>query len=740
MGADPLAGARAAFAAGRFAEALKLAEARLAATGGADGTALHLKGLALFRLGDGLGAIAALDQAARRAPANPAILGDLGRMHAAQGAFAQAADCFRRALAIDPEALAEREDLGTALCCLERFDEGAAEYEAVLKRAPRRAGTLLRLARVRIQQGRMPEAERLAAEAVRIEPRAAAKAALLLGQAALAQGRYGEAEGHYGRALQAGESAAEALMGRARARMRQEALGAALADATAARSHPGGSPEAELLAARIAAQRGDIATAAGLGKAALALRPRSFRTRWIAAHLLAPILEDESEIAPERARWRTEVEAIEADLRLDTPERINEAVAAVQEVSNFHLHYRGLDTLAEQALYGRVLTRVARARWPDLAQRPRHPGHPRSGGKRPRVGFLSAYLHQHSIWKTHSAWITQSSAGFEKFVYYAGRREEAGYTDAVRAAADHWRREADIARLAPLIAADALDVLIYLDHGMAMELQLLAALPLAPVQANGLGHPITSGLPSFTHALTSARMEPADGDRHYSERLVRFSGSAACYAWARLAKRLEGLDPPAGDHGRVRFLCAQHLSKYLPQHDRLLALIAAELPQAEFHFVGSNEGVIGRLEARLARAFAALGLDAQNHVRFHGPLMPPDYFRLNLGCDVFLDGVMWSGNNTTHEAIACGLPVVTWPGPEMRGRHAAALLAMMGLEDTVARDLDHYVELAVALGREPERRRHLRAETEARRAAIYDDPAPIADLDRFIREQVEARD
>jgi protein O-GlcNAc transferase len=741
MAANPLLAAQQALAAGRLAEASDLIEARLRSAP-QDAAALHLKGLLEFKRGYNAAAIATLGTASRHAPQNVAILGDLGRIQAAQGAFSDAAASFRRALAIDPAALAEREDLGTALCCLEQLEEGAQEYEAVLRRAPKRAGTMLRLARVRVQQNRSEEATRLAKEAMRIEPRATAKATFMLGQAAMIEARYADAERDFTRATDAGETSAETLIWRARARFRQENLEPAFADAQAAAKRPGGAGEAELLAARIAAQRGDIAAASALGKAAIALRPTSFRTRWLAANLLAPVLDREADVEPERARWREAIAAIDADLRLDSPERINEAAAAVQETSNFHLHYRGVENRREQELYGGVLTRIAAARWPALAQRPKRDGAPQAGGRRPRVGFVSAYFHEHSIWKTHSAWIAASSHAIEKYVYYPGRKIDPGYTDVVRAAADHWRQELNPARLASLIAEDRLDVLIYLDHGMVLDLQLIAALPLAPVQANGLGHPITSGMPSFSHALTSARMEPPDGDRHYSETLVRLSGSASAYSWARLARQIEAT-PPAReerDPSRVRFLCAQNLSKYLPQHDLLLARIAAELPAAEFHFLGENPGRIEKLRQRLGLAFASLGLDPDRHLRFHGPLLPAGFFRLNLDCDVFLDGILWSGNNTAHEAIACGLPIVTWPGPEMRGRHALALLGMMGLKETVAADAQGYVDLAVALGKDAERRRRLRQEIEARRAAVYDDLSPIADLERFVTEQAETRD
>jgi predicted O-linked N-acetylglucosamine transferase (SPINDLY family) len=49
------------------------------------------------------------------------------------------------------------------------------------------------------------------------------------------------------------------------------------------------------------------------------------------------------------------------------------------------------------------------------------------------------------------------------------------------------------------------------------------------------------------------------------------------------------------------------------------------------------------------------------------------------------------------EAISCGLPVVTLPGRFMRGRHAYAMLKMMGLTETIARDKSAYCQIAASL-------------------------------------------
>ena len=67
-------------------------------------------------------------------------------------------------------------------------------------------------------------------------------------------------------------------------------------------------------------------------------------------------------------------------------------------------------------------------------------------------------------------------------------------------------------------------------------------------------------------------------------------------------------------------------------------------------------------------------------------------------CDVMLDSIGWSGGNTTLEALAQDLPVVTCEGELMRGRVSAGILRMMGMPETIAGTIDDYVALAVRIG------------------------------------------
>src|SRR3990172_4767432 len=168
------------------------------------------------------------------------------------------------------------------------------------------------------------------------------------------------------------------------------------------------------------------------------------------------------------------------------------------------------------------------------------------------------------------------------------------------------------------------------------------------------------------------------------------------------------------------------VQKYLPRHDHVFAEIAHRLPAAEFHFIANrSRPILEMFERRLRRAFAARGLDMGSFCRFHPYLSTKDFLALNLRCDVFLDGISWSGNNTAHEAIACGLPIVTLPGPLMRARHCLGLLRRMELCETIAGDLEEYISLAVRLGADAERRRDVRDLVALHGPRIFNDISPI---------------
>jgi predicted O-linked N-acetylglucosamine transferase (SPINDLY family) len=290
---------------------------------------------------------------------------------------------------------------------------------------------------------------------------------------------------------------------------------------------------------------------------------------------------------------------------------------------------------------------------------------------------------------------------------------------------DKWRQA---------ILADRPHVLLYPEIGMNHEVGALAAQRLAPVQCMSLGHPDTSGFPTMDYFLSSDLMEPADADDHYTEKLVRLPNISVYY------EPLETILPPVTRaelgirEGVTAFWCGQSLFKYLPQHDGVFPRIAQEVKDCQFVFIEHPKGAAATRDfgARLDRAFQAVGLNASDYCVIL-PRREQHAFVAAIGtCDIVLDSVGWSGFNSTIEGLVHDLPIVTLKGPLMRGAHTAAVLTMMGMQDTIADTVDGHVAIAARLARDPDWRAAIKARMAADKHRVYRDRACIEALQDFL--------
>lgn len=96
--------------------------------------------------------------------------------------------------------------------------------------------------------------------------------------------------------------------------------------------------------------------------------------------------------------------------------------------------------------------------------------------------------------------------------------------------------------------------------------------------------------------------------------------------------------------------------------------------------------------------------------------------------DVALDTFPYNGHTTTSDQLWAGLPVVTVKGSNFASRVSESLLSALGIEGLVAADKDGFVDLAVALARDPGRVADLKAAIAANRYT-----APLFDAERFCR-------
>lgn len=460
---------------------------------------------------------------------------------------------------------------------------------------------------------------------------------------------------------------------------------------------------------------------------ALELQPESIIAKWNARLTLPALYDSKAAIGRHRKRWTEGITALIDDIDLSGPTQVAQAERAVTLMTNFYLNYQGRNDVALQTLYGGLLHDIARAAYPEVpATIERRVIAP---GERIRVGFVSNFLYFHSVYKTHGAWITGlDKSRFEVHTLYAGSRVDHATEDIKRHSAVFLDNLYSNRQRVAAIRGARLDALIYLDIGMHPDMQLMGALRLAPVQCLAGGHPVTSGLPTMDYFLSSELMEPEGADAHYTETLVKLPNLANCYPRPKIPE----IEPPARSKP-VIYLCSQSLFKLLPQYDRLFTRIAEQVPGSRFWFVADRAApVTEQFRVRMARAFGRARLDFEGRVEIHARRPHGAFLALNRQADVVLDTVLWSGHNSTFDAIACGLPVVTLPGPMMRARHSYAILTMMGMDATIARDEDDYVAIAARLGKDRRFRRRMAKQVADRRHVIFGDEAPIRALEDFL--------
>ena len=679
--------------AGRLAEAERLYR-QVCAADPRHAAALHRLGVVAHQLGRP-DAAALLQRAAALQPNVAEIHNDLGIVLAAQRQFAQAAASFARAVALKPDYAEAHCNRGLALGNLRRFAEASESFGRALAIDPNVALAHAARAAALRELGRTADAVVHYRRAAALTPNFAG-AHNNLANALMELGQPEEAVAHFDRAIALAPDFAPAHYNR----------GIALRGLSR------------------------IAEAGSSFRRALAIKPDFLQAQLAACMALLPIVyADEAEIAQCRADYESSLRALrDAVETMASPGDLADAIGAHQP---FYLAYQGFSDRDLQAVYGAIVCRVMAARYGPASL----PGAP-TPGEPIRVAIVSGFFRQHSNWKIPiKGWLSQlDRRRFRLFGYYTASEADAETETAAALCERFVRGPLSLDAWREAILADAPHVILYPEIGMDRLAAQLAAQRLAPVQCNAWGHPDTSGFPTLDYYLSSDAMEPPDGAQHYTEQLVRLPNLSIYYeppdaAPQRLDRAELGLRPDA-----TVFWCCQSLPKYLPQFDQVFARIAREVPDCQFTFIRFAGGaqITALFEQRLERAFAACGLRAADHCVFLPRLEPREFVAAIGACDAVLDSIGWSGCNSILESLVHDLPIVTMSGALMRGRHAAAILNMMDVPETIAADLDVYVATAVRIARDRAWRSALSNKIAHNKHRLYRDRACIKALEDFL--------
>ena len=452
---------------------------------------------------------------------------------------------------------------------------------------------------------------------------------------------------------------------------------------------------------------------------------------------LPSVLESRAHLLRVRGRYELLLQELETWIDKASPEACRRLLFRSRSVYPSLLPYQGLNDAPLQQRLGRLLHDAMR-RFDYADPQVEYPLEP---GDRPRIGFVSNQIYQHTIWQTITwPWLSGlARRGFACFVYAPDNKREDGCTALTSAHCVSFHiGEQSFEDWVRRIRDDRLHALIYPSLGYSKTVDMLALLRLAPVQCLTVGHCETSGFPTLDYFISSDLMEPPEGDDHYTESLVRLPNIGFSYATPPDAPLTLSREDFGFDEKDLLYLSPHLPHKYLPWHDVLYVGIAAAQANARLTFFRDprDQQASKTLEHRLRRAFAQHDPDLSERIVFLDRLPRQRYQCLLALADIYLDVSGWNGGTTTAEALGFSLPVVTLEGDLARGRMGAAMLRHLGVNELIATYPEDYVRLAVRLGLDRVWRLRMRARIEAKRHLITDDSARIEGLADFLLDAI----
>jgi protein O-GlcNAc transferase len=624
-----------------------------------------LRGLTLEDLHRPDEAITSLQNAIRVKPDYAEAYNNIGIILHDQKRFEQAVVNFREAIHHKPDYPGAYNNLGTSLRALGDFAGAQQQFAQAALLKPDYALAHYNLGITHLDIGQLNQAEISFSHVLRLKPDHV-QAYNYLGSVQHQLGKLDEAEASFTHAAQ---------------------------------MKPGKNSAELNKLARVFWEQGRIEQTLAAYRQAQTLNPHELKSALGALLSLPAVYCNQTDLLEARQRFANGLKILHANIPNFVSHNPPEKLLDELRWSNFYLAYLGLDDKSLQIDYAHFVAAMLENIAPQFMQ-------PRVkkdvAGRRLRIGYLSSFFRNCTVGMYFRSWITRlDHEQFEIYVYHT-RPETDPVTQEIVDACDHFRHlvagPVSPGSIANTVLADDLDVLVYPELGMDNTSFLLAAMRLAPVQCSGWGHPVTSGHENIDYYFSSAAMEPDNAERYYSEKLILIDGLGTYYSKPVLptpARRTDFALP----EGKTLYLCPQSLFKIHPDNDALLANILERDPDGVIVlFAGRHPNITNAFFSRLAQALRARGLEPQGRGIILPSMAHDDYLRVSMLCDVMLDTLHWSGGNTTLDALACGLPVVTLPGKFMRGRQSYGMLKCMELDELIAIDQDDYIEIAIKIG------------------------------------------
>jgi len=676
----------------------------------------------------------------------------LGLVWEKLGNITEAIPAYQRAIDLDAEGVDGCLKLGELLAKLAEFQSAQFYYQQAIDRQPNTVTGYLKLGNIFLGQNRAEDAIAIYEKALNIHPNNSAllyqmalafrvnqnseMADLYFGLAAEAQYQYETAIQFYHNILQTQLPTVEIYLRLGNCYQSLDQWFEAIqVYQIALRVFPN---QVEFDLALISAWQslGDTRIALQISELAVDRFPNQISVRFAKQSLL-PILYDYSqEIAEYRQHFTEELVKLIEQTDLDNSEVKQQALTAIGTKTHFYLQYQGYDDLELQKQYGGFVHRIMKANYPEWTKPLLLPT--LTANQKIKIGYISAHLTWHTVGLVFLGWLRDCDRSqFEIYCYYTGKETDL-ITNLFQLYSDQFYHiYGNLENIVEQISADQLHILVFLDVGMCPQITQIAGLRIAPIQCAAWGHPITTGLPTIDYFISAELLEPPRAQNHYSERLFCLPNLGINYAKPPLLEPQKTRYDFYLRKDTILYLSCQSLFKYLPDFDQILVAIAKQVKTAQFVFVAHwNAAITEKFQQRLKQSFAENNLNSKKYCTILPRLDKTDYLQLNRIADIGLDTIQFTGFLTTLDSLSCHLPIVTCEGEWMRSRQSAGILNRLGITETIAKNREDYIKIAIKLGLDVEWRLAIREKIKQNQWKLYEDKSCVPALENFYQQTI----
>ena len=387
----------------------------------------------------------------------------------------------------------------------------------------------------------------------------------------------------------------------------------------------------------------------------------------------------------------------------------------------------GMDARGLRALHDRHCARMG----------PASPMPVRGIGTRLKVGFASADFSAHPVGHFVAGLFEHHDPNEMRIICLSDTPRADPMTHRLRAAADGWEETQGLDHPAWLEFARAQDFTVLVDlagHTMGNRLPAIARRA-APVQGNWAGYIGTTGIAAMDFIVADRVHIPIGENPAYREQVLCMPNGIISYTPPEIPPVRQG----RRRHQGFTFASFNNPAKINRPLVALWASILRRVPDSRLllKYRGFDQPDLRR---KLEVWLAAGGVGSDRLV-LEGMARQSAMLQRYRDVDLVLDTAPYSGGATTCEALAMGVPVVTWPGEIFASRHSTSHLIHVGVPGLVASGPAEYASLAVDLARDRRRLDAIRAAISSRLpGSAHRDHAGFArDFTSAIRQAVEER-